>query len=149
MLGCCSFWFLLIVLLYAFISGGLVMFHNPTPTLTPEMSQLNTSDYQLGDSPLGTAWFIQASDLHLGRTNGVANSFKLALFCCLTLPYPHVLRWFVAEVVNGLVKPHRFVITGDMVDNMNAFVCFCSSFNYFSSSQTCNCPIKSWLGNIL
>ena len=57
------------------------MYYNPTPQLTSEMSQINSSTaYTLGDSPLGTTWFIQASDLHLARTDGVANSFQFDSF---------------------------------------------------------------------
>ena len=74
--------FILILGAYVLITSYNTLYHNPTETLTTDMSQLPfQSNYTLGDSPLGVTWFMQASDLHLGRTEELGNSFKFVTYC--------------------------------------------------------------------
>lgn len=77
MLRCCFVLFFVVLIIWAIFFLSFTLFYNPTPQLLPEMCQVSDySNYTLGDSPLGITWFIQVSDIHIGRTDDVADSFK-------------------------------------------------------------------------
>ena len=69
---------------------------------------------------------------------GLQIRFSLILFIIvyIHLNISSIIRWFIAEIIDGLVKPKKLVITGDLVDNF-------SGFSFSPSASYLCCRLKT------